>query len=77
MAVSSSSAIVYRKSNRFVSRYGRGTKPDWQRAGEVYAKANLGQAYFNLGYMHQYGAGLPQVDLVMLLYSWHLVLLSF
>lgn len=43
------------------SRYGRGTKPDWQRAGEVYAKANLGQAYFNLGYMHQYGAGLPQV----------------
>ena len=43
------------------ARYGRGTRPDWQRAGEVYAKANLGQAYFNLGYMHQYGAGLPQV----------------
>ncbi len=44
-------------------RYGRGTKPDWQRAGEVYAKATLGQAFFNLGYMHQYGAGLPQVGL--------------
>mmetsp|Transcript_14536 Transcript_14536/g.43932 ORF Transcript_14536/g.43932 Transcript_14536/m.43932 type:complete len:758 (-) Transcript_14536:985-3258(-) len=40
--------------------YGRNTVPDWQRAGEVYGRCPMGQAYFNLGYMHQYGAGMQQ-----------------
>lgn len=58
-----SSAVTCAPHHVARRRYGRGTKPDWQRAGEVYAKATLGQAFFNLGYMHQYGAGLPQVGL--------------
>lgn len=40
--------------------YGRGMAPDWSRAGEVYSRAPLGQAFFNRGYMHQHGAGVPQ-----------------
>lgn len=40
--------------------YGRSVHADWSRAGEFYSKAPLSQAFFNRGFMHQHGAGLPQ-----------------
>lgn len=42
--------------------YGRGVKLDWRHAARLYEKASerSAQALFNLGYMHQYGAGLEQ-----------------
>ena len=44
--------------------YGRGAKPDWGRAAQLYSAATRfrnAQAAFNLGAMHEYGVGLPQV----------------
>ncbi|KAH7416365.1 hypothetical protein KP509_14G087900 [Ceratopteris richardii] len=42
--------------------YGRGTERDLERAASAYNHARLqqnAQAYFNLGYMHEHGEGLP------------------
>lgn len=44
--------------------YGRGAVRDWGRAAALYQTASKfrnAQALFNLGFMHEYGAGLPQV----------------
>lgn len=44
--------------------YGRGVARDWARAGQLYAAAakfRNAQALFNLGVMHEFGAGLPRV----------------
>lgn len=43
--------------------YGRGAPRDWHRAAQLYAyaaKLRDAQASFNLGFMHQFGVGLPQ-----------------
>lgn len=53
--------------------YGRGAARDWGRAAQLYGAASRtrgaapagaqaqAQALFNLGAMHEFGAGLPQV----------------
>ncbi len=44
--------------------YGRGAERDWARAAQLYQTASKfrnAQALFNLGFMHEFGAGLPQV----------------
>ncbi len=44
--------------------YGLGTRSDQRRAASYYQKAETEQsaiAMFNLGYMHEFGIGLPQV----------------
>jgi SEL1 protein len=44
--------------------YGRGAERNWQTAAQMYQTASKfrnAQALFNLGFMHEYGAGLPQV----------------
>lgn len=42
--------------------YGRGVAMNWGYAAQLYEKASdrSSQALFNLGFMHQYGAGLEQ-----------------
>lgn len=42
--------------------YGRGVPVNWAYAAQLYEKASerSAQALFNLGYMHQFGAGLEQ-----------------
>lgn len=43
--------------------YGRGVSRDWPRAAQVYGEASkhrIAQASYNLGFMHEFGAGLPQ-----------------
>ena len=43
--------------------YGRGVDKDWKEAAAVYRQAynkKNARAAYNLGYMHEYGAGLPQ-----------------
>jgi len=44
--------------------YGRGVNRSWSTAAQLYQQASKfdnAQALFNLGLMHEYGAGLPQV----------------
>ena len=44
--------------------YGRGAERNWARAAVLYQTASKfrnSQALFNLGFMHEFGAGLPQV----------------
>ena len=44
--------------------YGRGVNRSWPAAAQLYqaaSKFSNAQALFNLGIMHEYGAGLPQV----------------
>ena len=44
--------------------YGRGVIRSWPAAAQLYqaaSKFSNAQALFNLGIMHEYGAGLPQV----------------
>ena len=44
--------------------YGRGVNRSWSAAAQLYqaaSKFSNAQALFNLGIMHEYGAGLPQV----------------
>jgi SEL1 protein len=50
--------------------YGRGARRDWRRAARLYEAASRArtpaaqaqaQALFNLGFMHEFGAGRPQV----------------
>ena len=44
--------------------YGRGVNRSWSTAAQLYQAASKfgnAQALFNLGLMHEYGAGLPQV----------------
>ena len=44
--------------------YGRGVNRSWSAAAQLYQQASKfdnAQALFNLGLMHEYGAGLPQV----------------
>lgn len=44
--------------------YGRGAERNWARAAVLYQTASKfrnAQALFNLGFMHEFGAGLPQV----------------
>ena len=44
--------------------YGRGVNRSWATAAQLYqaaSKFSNAQALFNLGIMHEYGAGLPQV----------------
>lgn len=46
--------------------YGRGAERDWARAAQLYQTASKyrnAQALFNLGFMHEFGAGLPQARL--------------
>ena len=46
--------------------YGRGVNRSWAAAAQLYqaaSKFSNSQALFNLGIMHEYGAGLPQVGL--------------
>ena len=46
--------------------YGRGVNRSWATAAQLYqaaSKFSNAQALFNLGIMHEYGAGLPQVSL--------------
>ena len=44
--------------------YGRGVNRSWSTAAQLYQAASKfgnAQALFNLGLMHEFGAGLPQV----------------
>lgn len=43
--------------------YGRGIEKDWTRSSGIYQlaeKQKSSRAAFNLGFMHQFGAGLPK-----------------
>ena len=43
--------------------YGRGTTPDKEQAGSIYAEAaqrKVPQALFNMGFLHQFGIGVPK-----------------
>lgn len=43
--------------------YGRGVARNWKKSARAYTEAgknNVPQALFNLGYMHEYGLGVPQ-----------------
>ena len=55
--------------------YGRGVNRSWPAAAQLYqaaSKFSNAQALFNLGIMHEYGAGLPQVGLSCLLSTFRL-----